>query len=128
MKKNCTSLALTTENADMVQANPANSMYIFKFGEGPLEGSELHINSQEGGMEKDIFIMNRAKPNAVFETVSKGDWKWAEEVNEENMTASIKAAIQFKYDGKLFCVQINYSGESMKMPLPPPPPVQENQD
>lgn len=123
MKKQCISIALTAENASMVQANPANSMYIFSFGEGPLLGAEMHINSQENGVEKDLFIMNPAKPNAVFETLNKEAWKWKEAVNEEKMTASLKASIEFLYDGKHYCATIDYAGESMKMMMPPPAPV-----
>jgi len=121
MKKKCTSVILTTGNAETVQVNPANGIYIFRFGGGPLGGSQLHVNSQNGGEEKDVFIINQEKPGVMCEPLNKDSWKWNESFNEAKMTVSFKAAIQLRYEGKEYCIDMTYEGDGMKMMMPPAP-------
>lgn len=125
LKKKCTELAITTEYAEMVQANSSNGMYIFSLDHIGMERGQLHVNSQEGGKEKDVIIINPQNAGAFCEPVNKENWSWSEECNDEAMTVDLKASIQLRYDGKTYCVKISYAGSGMKMMMPPAPPAAE---
>lgn len=129
LKKKCTELVVGTENAEMVQANPSNGMYIFSLAHVGMEGGQLHVNSQEGGQEKDVFIINPKNAGAFCEPIDKEKWSWSEEFNDEAMTVEFKASIQLRYEGKTYCVKIAYAGSGMKMMMPAPePPVPQEGD
>lgn len=122
-KQKCTSVVLTSENAEMVHALGDNSMYAFRISTGDLAGASLHINSQGTG-DKDAFLVNPSK-NYVISEIEKEKWTINENLNLEKQVVEMKGSIALNIDGKVFCFELSYEGSMIKNPSPPPVPHQE---
>lgn len=120
-KKTCTEVQLTTDQIEMVQANPGNSMYVFIVSGGELDSAKIHINIMNEGEEKDAFIMKMGATE-LSTSVNKDSWTWKEDMEPKTMSVKAKGNIQIQYGKTVYCFDVSYEGPMMKMPGMPAPP------